>query len=164
MLSYNNFLKGLDFSEKDFPSSDDIIDRASKLLFSEDRQVSQNTANVWSSFEMSCSTIEYKCREMVGESAFSMAKIELHYFMNNCFLEANEILNNAKKLNNIPVLIIQGRHDVICPPHSAYKLNNKLPLSKLTIIENAGHSAFESGIKNALIDSLDEMKKKINSY
>ena len=91
----------------------------------------------------------------------------LHCFleqMNNCFLETNEILNNVKKLNNIPVLIIQGRHDIICPPHSAYKLNNELPFSKLTIIENAGHSAFESGIKNALINSLDEMKKKINSY
>ena len=113
---------------------------------------------------MSCSTIEYKHRELVGETAFSMAKIELHYFMNNCFLDTNEILNNIKKLNNIPVFIIQGRHDIICPPHSAYKLNNELPSSKLTIVENAGHSAFESGIKNALIDTLDEMKKKINSY
>ena len=113
---------------------------------------------------MSCSTIEYKHREMVGETALAMAKIELHYFMNNCFLDTNEILNSIKKLHNIPVFIIQGRHDIICPPHSAYKLNNELPSSKLTIVENAGHSAFESGIKNALINSLDEMKKKINSY
>jgi len=162
--AYNHFLKGLNFSEKDTPSSEDIIDRASKLIFNDDHQLSQNAANVWSSYEMSCSTIEYKHREMVGETAFSMAKIELHYFMNNCFLDTNEILNNIKKLNNIPVFIIQGRHDIICPPHSAYKLNNELPSSKLTIVENAGHSAFESGINNALINSLDEMKKKINSY
>ena len=66
--------------------------------------------------------------------------------------------------NNIPVFIIQGRHDIICPPHSAYKLNNKLLTSKLIIVENAGHSAFEPGIKNALINSLNEMREKINIY
>ena len=106
---------------------------------------------------MSCSTLDYKEREMSGSSALSLAKIELHYFLNNCFLKDNEILDNVKKIKNIPINIIQGRHDTICPPFTALKLRNKLTNSKLIMVENAGHSAFETGIKNALIKSISEI-------
>jgi len=37
------------------------------------------------------------------------------------------------------------------------KLRNKLTNSKLIMVENAGHSAFETGIKNALIKSISEI-------
>ena len=39
---------------------------------------------------------------MTGDAASSMAKIELHYFKNNCFLKDNEILKNVHKLKDIP--------------------------------------------------------------
>ena len=157
--AYNIFLKGLNFSEAEKPSSYDIIERASDLIFGDDAIASQRASNAWSSYEMSCSTIDYKKREMTGDAASSMAKIELHYFKNNCFLKDNEILENVHKLEDIPTYIIQGRHDVICPPFTAYKLNNKMPSSKLRMVDNAGHSAFENGIKDTLLEVLNEIKK-----
>ena len=150
-------LKGLNFSELEQPTSDEILKRGSELIFSKNEEVSQKAANAWAKYEMSCSTIDYKEREMSGGSALSLAKIELHYFLNNCFLKDNEILDNVKKIRNIPIYIIQGRHDTICPPFTALKLRNKLTNSKLIMVENAGHSAFETGIKNALIKSISEI-------
>ena len=150
-------LKGLNFSELEQPTSDEILKRGSELIFSKNEEVSQKAANAWAKYEMSCSTLDYKEREMSGGSALSLAKIELHYFLNNCFLKDNEILNNVNKIKNIPINIIQGRHDTICPPFTALKLRNKLTNSKLIMVENAGHSAFETGIKNALIKSISEI-------
>ncbi len=64
--------------------------------------------------------------------------IESHYLKNNFFLEEDFILKNAHKLK-MPIEIIQGRYDSICPPIAAYNLHKKLPNSKYysTI---AGHS------------------------
>ena len=152
------FLECLDFSETENPSSQDIIERASDLIFGDDEIVSQRASNAWSSYEMSCSTIDYKQREMTGDGAASMAKIELHYFKNNCFLKDNEILENTYKIKDIPTYIIQGRHDVICPPFTAYELKNRMHSSKLIMVDDAGHSAFEIGIKNSLFEVLNEIR------
>ena len=151
------FLKGLNFSEMSNPTSDEILKRSSELIFSDNEEVSQKAANAWAKYEMSCSTLDYKEREINGSAALSLAKIELHYFLNNCFLKDNELLDNLSKIKNIPINIIQGRHDTICPPFTALKLRNKLTNSKLIMVENAGHSAFEAGIKNALIKSISEI-------
>ena len=151
------FLNGLNFSVSVDPTADEILKRGSELIFSNNEEVSQKAANAWAKYEMSCSTLDYREREMSGSSALSLAKIELHYFLNNCFLKDNEILNNVNKIKNIPINIIQGRHDTICPPFTALKLRNKLTNSKLIMVENAGHSAFETGIKNALIKSISEI-------
>ena len=159
--AHSLFLKELNFLESENPTSNDIINRASDLICGDDEIISQKVSNAWSSYEMSCSTIDYKQREMTGDGASSMAKIELHYFKNNCFLNDNEILNNIHKVQNVPTYIIQGRHDVICPPFSAYELNSKMPSSELIMVDDAGHSAFETGIKNSLMSALKEIKKKI---
>ena len=159
--AHSLFLKELNFLESENPTSNDIINRASDLICSDDEIISQKVSNAWSSYEMSCSTIDYKQREMTGDGASSMAKIELHYFKNNCFLNDNEILNNIHKVQNVPTYIIQGRHDVICPPFSAYKLNSKMSSSELVMVDDAGHSAFETGIKNSLMSALKEIKRKI---
>ena len=151
------FLKGLNFSELSNPTSDEILKRSSELIFSNNEEVSQKAANAWAKYEMSCSTLDYREREMSGSAALSLAKIELHYFLNNCFLKDNELFDNLEKIKNIPIHIIQGRHDTICPPFTALKLKNKLTNSKLIMVENAGHSAFETGIKNALIKSISEI-------
>ncbi len=64
--------------------------------------------------------------------------IEIHFTSNNCFLPENYIFDNAKKLS-MPIWLVQGRYDVVCPPVTAYQLNKLLPNSHL-IFTQAGHS------------------------
>lgn len=64
-------------------------------------------------------------------------KTELHYLANHCFIPENYILNNASRLK-MPVWLVQGRYDMVCPPETAYELHKKLPNSKL-IWTTAGH-------------------------
>ena len=98
---------------------------------------------------------------MSGEQSLAIARIEAHYFINNCFISNGFILKNVHKVKKIPCHIIQGRHDTICPPFTAYKLKNALPNSNLIMIDNAGHSSFETGIKKALITALNDLKNQV---
>lgn len=89
---------------------------------------------------------------------FAFSLIENYYMANQCFLPEGQLLENAEKLIDIPMIIVNGRYDVICPPITAYKLHQKLPKSKLWIIEGAGHSASEPGIEAALVKAVKEFE------
>ena len=84
--------------------------------------------------------------------AAAFARIECHYFVNGIFLEEGFILKHCtEKLKNIPVDIVQGRYDVVCPAKSAWELHQAVPHSKLVIIPDAGHSMGEVGIAEELV-------------
>jgi proline iminopeptidase len=53
------------------------------------------------------------------------ARIEAHYFTNSHFLPDEHILHNAQTLD-MPVYLVQGRYDMICPPGNAYTLVSRL--------------------------------------
>jgi proline iminopeptidase len=70
-------------------------------------------------------------------------RILAHYLSNTCFLPDRHILKNAHTLD-MPVYIVQGRYDVVCPPETAYELHTQLPNSEL-IWALDGHKAGREG-------------------
>ncbi len=66
-------------------------------------------------------------------------RTEVHYLANKCFVSDNYILNNAHKLT-MPIWLVQGRFDMVCPPKTAYELSQKLPHGELVWTIN-GHLA-----------------------
>ncbi len=60
---------------------------------------------------------------------------------------------------HLPVLIVQGRYDVICPPLSAYRLHQAWPGSTLRMIADAGHGALETGIAGALVAATEQFRR-----
>jgi proline iminopeptidase len=61
-------------------------------------------------------------------------------------------------LRNIPVTLINGRYDIVCPPLAAYRIHKQLPLSRLVIVDAAGHSESEDGITAALLKAVAEFE------
>ena len=136
-----------------------------KRLTSDNELTRTKAAKAWSIWEGRTSTLK-PSKDVVNSfgnlhTAVSLARIECHYFMNNSFLEPNQILNNADTIKDIPSIIVQGRYDVVCPMESAWDLHQALPSSELDIIPDAGHSAMEPGISDALVKATDKMLSKI---
>lgn len=132
-------------------------------LTSDDENIRLNAARVWSQWEMATSYLIQKnsaIDEMEDPAkALPFARIECHYFNNNCFFDSdNWILENIHKIQNIPGQIIQGRYDIVCPATSAWELHELWKKSILTIIPDAGHSASEPGIRSALIKATDKLR------
>ena len=93
--------------------------------------------------------------------ALSLARIECQYFVNHSFLEPSQLLRNASRLTDIPGVIVQGRYDLICPLRSAWELHRVWPQAELEIVPDAGHSAFEPGIRSALVAATDRFARDL---
>ena len=136
---------------------DNLFDAYYELLFGKDIKSMESAAKNWVNYENSCSSLFFSKTEEYN-SPLSLAKLECHYFKNDCFLPNNHILKNLYRISHLPVRIIQGRHDVICPPNTAYNLKSKWgDNAKIKIVDDAGHSTFELGIQKNLMYYLDEI-------
>jgi len=146
---------------------DDMVSAYYRRLTGEDEVACMAAARAWSLWEGRASTLLPKA-DVVDHfvnphTALSLARIECHYFMNNSFLEKDQILNDAPRLQDIPGIIVHGRYDVVCPMEQAWILHQAWPESRLQIIQDAGHSATEPGIVDALITATRQFANRFGA-
>ena len=91
----------------------------------------------------------------------ALARIEAHYFVNGMFLDF-DLLSEVTKISHLPCVIVQGRYDMVCPMVTARELHLAWPGSRLVIINDAGHSAMEPGIRAALVGATERLKTLID--
>jgi proline iminopeptidase len=94
--------------------------------------------------------------------ALGLARIEAHYFVNDIFLTENSLLANARRLRDIPGVIVQGRYDMVCPLASAHELHLAWPQAQYRIVPDAGHSVWEPGILCALVEATERFKRTLS--
>lgn len=143
----------------------DLLGAYHRQLTGENQIQQMAAAKAWSCWEGRTATLK-PCQDLVDSfvepmRALSLARIEAHYFMNDSFLQANQILANAGRLAGIPGVIVHGRYDVICPLDNAYALHKAWPDSQLNIIREAGHASREPGTVDALIRATIDMAKRL---
>jgi proline iminopeptidase len=86
--------------------------------------------------------------------------MEAHYFANDCFMRPNQLLDNAGKLKGIPGIIVQGRYDLLCPPVTSHALASRWADAELRIVERAGHTLYDPGVRNAVMKAIADMATK----
>ncbi|MBM7643122.1 prolyl aminopeptidase [Streptococcus loxodontisalivarius] len=133
-----------------------------KYLTSSDRETRLTYAKAFSSFE---NTVIYlhpdDVTEEISDEDVAMATMESHYFVNDCFLEENQLLRDAYKIKEIPTKIIHGRYDVDCRPSGAKELFDCLENAELTYTIS-GHSSSEPEIIDALIRAQEDFKEEVS--
>jgi proline iminopeptidase len=139
----------------------DVMGNFHRRLIDPDPAVHQPAADAWSNYESACARLIPSDVSDTGGS-LSLARIEAHYFVNDMFLSPGYILNHVGRISHLPCIMVQGRYDVICPPWTADNLARAWPESQLVIVNDAGHSAFEPGIRKALVQATDQMRDRGN--
>jgi len=138
---------------------DDLLAAYHRRLIDADPQVHLPAARVWAAFEASCSTLlpnpQLVSAFCSDRTALSLARIEVHYFVNDIFLPDNSLLDQLQRIRHLPCTIVQGRYDAVCPIVSADELARAWPEARYVIVDDAGHSAFEPGISQALVAATD---------
>ena len=117
-------------------------------------------AKAWSQWEANTLSLHPNPKLVIefGNDAFALAfgRIECHYFVNRGFFETDgQLLAEAGKLRGLPGVIIQGRYDVVTPAETAWALHRAWPEAHFEIVPDAGHTATEPGITDALIRATD---------
>ncbi|MBN2865927.1 MAG: prolyl aminopeptidase [Thiotrichales bacterium] len=138
----------------------DMVSAYHEILTSNNEILRMRAAEAWSIWEGRTSTLKTN-PDLVNHfadpyHALAMARIECHYFKHESFIEPNQILNNASIIKDLPITIIHGRYDMVCPVNQAIELANQLPQANLIIANQSGHSAFEPEITKALVIATDE--------
>ncbi len=134
-------------------------------LWGEDKQRQLNAALGWSIWgaqvalgnEFDLSTLP----ESADSAMLEQVRIEAHYAKARYFLSENQILNNCKKIQDIPTIIIHGRRDLVCPLEAAWSLHKQLPKADYTCLPNTGHIAKGDEMIDALIRATDTMATQL---
>ena len=157
---WQDFLSPIPLEERD-----DLMQAFYRRLTGNDQIAQMHAAKAWSCWEGRTATLRpnHNVVERFADAhrALSMARIECHYFVNQAFLEPDQLLRDMPKIAHLPGIIVHGRYDAICPLDNAWALHQAWPNSELQIIRDAGHSAAELGITDALIRATGEIAHRL---
>lgn len=156
---WEKFLAPVPEDERD----QDLVEVYHRLLHSPDEDIARTAAIAWSSWEGATSSLRPQPDRVTETSeprfALAFARIENHYFRHGGFLDEGQLLRDIGVISHIPAVIVQGRHDIVCPAVSAWELHRAWPGSVLHIVDDAGHAASEPGITHHLVEATDRFAK-----
>ena len=142
----------------------DLLAAYYRRLADPDPAVHVPAARAWSTYEGVCSTL-LPSAETVAHFAgdgvsLGLARVEAHYFSHGIFLPENSLLGKVSRLRHLPCIIVQGRYDAVCPIATADEVHRAWPESEYIVVPDAGHSAWEPGIRAELVRATERFKTR----
>lgn len=137
----------------------DLLQAYYRRIMSDDPEVYWPAARAWSRFEGRRVFLLPQPEEPPSDALdLGVGRLESHYMANLGFFEEDQLLRQVHRIAHLPVVIVQGRYDVICPPVSAWRLHQAWPGSVMKMVADAGHGAMEAGITRALVGAAEQFK------
>ncbi len=130
-----------------------------EMTQSDDPALRQRAIEEWARYEIrlvSVGMTDARADAILGTfDATAFSVLENHYMAHGCFLEEGQLLRDAERIAHIPTFIAHGRFDVICQPRQAWRLAQALDVCELRLVANAGHTAYEPPLTEALLEGID---------
>ena len=124
-------------------------------LAASDAQTCERIASAWRRHEQALEGGSSDMAEPPDQALVQRYRIQAHYLRHGCFLDADALLSTLGALRDLPVAILHGDADRICPPANAQRLQRCLPDSRLHKVAGAGHDPFHPQMAAALCRALD---------
>jgi proline iminopeptidase len=96
-----------------------------------------------------------------AQEILARVRVQLHFLANDFFLQPNELLDNLWRIANQPVIIVQGRMDMVCPPATALAVAQGIEGSELRMVAGGGHSALQAEITAELCAATRRMRARV---
>lgn len=133
----------------------DLLEAYWQRLTGGDRATALAAARAWSIYEGSSCTLlpnaEFAGMFAEDAMAWSLARLEAHYFRNARFTPDTLLLDRIDRIRHIPAFAVHGRYDIVCPIRSLDDLHRAWPELDCVIVPDAGHSSHEPGITRELV-------------
>lgn len=114
----------------------------------------QNAAYRWGQYEHAIvqKMLDVPISQSDEKSDAQTAKYRLqaHYLSNCCFLTEKELFRSAQRTAGMPVIIVHGTHDLICPPENVMRLTRFMPHAQVQWVGKGTHTTSDPLIRDAL--------------
>ena len=141
----------------------DLLEGYYRRLIGDDHEVALAAARSWSVYEGSCCTLlpnpEFAAAFAEDDMAWSLARLEAHYFRNLRFEPDSLLLDRVDRVRHIPAFLGHGRYDIVCPIAGADELHRRWPEATYVTVPDAGHSSREPGIARELVGATERIKE-----
>ncbi len=148
---------------------DDLVEYYYREVNSPDRAIASRAARRWASYEArtmrigASDTVQNRDIPLpAGDPLLARVRVQLHYLKNRCFLDDNQLLESATDIT-MPVTIVQGGLDFICPPITAFRLGKLLPRGTLRLVNDAGHDGMSGKLAAALTEEANRLRDRLRN-
>jgi proline iminopeptidase len=139
------FRAGVPEAERD----GDLVEAYTRLMESPDASVRSKAAADWLAWEDAVISLEPNgtpnaYSSQLPDAALAFVRICAHYFSHGAWLEEDELLRNAARLEGIPGVLFHGRFDLGSPLGTAWELAEAWPEAQLVVIGDSGHTGSDA--------------------
>ncbi|MFI3123589.1 MAG: prolyl aminopeptidase, partial [Methylococcales bacterium] len=140
--------------------TDDLIADLNTILWGNDELASRRVTKAWQAWggQVALGNVYKPYDSHLTEHDIKQVKMELHYARNHYFLAENQLLTHCEKLRHLPVTIIHGQQDLVCPIEAGWQLHRVLPQANYVVLPNSGHIAQGEEMIDALVSATEALK------
>lgn len=138
-----------------------LIGAYNKALNCGNDAIELEAAERFMTWDNSIATVDYQ-DEVIADASdnphdqLAISRIWFHFAQNEFLQRAvPDVFNMYEALDNIPIEIVHGSHDHICPVNNARIFGRAYPHARINIIEDAGHSMLDPKIAGAMKEAAD---------
>lgn len=148
---------------QDLPDVMSILQFYQQQLHDKNQINANHFAKLWCQWEtvLSHNKLHHDWRLSSPKLGLNMARLMVHYFINNCFIPDNFISQQHQKVKKIPTWFIHGRHDLVCRFDGVQNLAEQLN-AQLLILDGIGHSIDNNVYLSAVRRAADLMYIKLS--
>jgi proline iminopeptidase len=125
-----------------------LLDAYAIMLADDGSAIRDRAAQAWCEWEDAHVSLTpgHKPNPMFDDPEFRLrfARLVTHYWRNAAFLDEDQLIRDASRLNGIPGVLIHGRFDISGPLATAWRLHKRWTTSRLHILDDAGHGGGSS--------------------
>jgi proline iminopeptidase len=146
---------------------DDLVTAYHQRVNGKDELAKMAAAKAWSLWSAQCASL-HPNQDLLKHyanphRAMARARLATHYYVNDCFLSEDQLIDAADRIRDIPGIIVHGRFDMLCRLENAHTLHKAWMNSQLYIVREAGHSATEPTLIDALIRATRDMAQRFEA-
>ncbi len=138
-----------------------LVEHYARLVNDPRSEIAFAAAKSWSDYE---ARVMEPAKMGVASAAspkelLAAVQIQLHFLLHEFFLKPDELIDNLWRLPAMPVTIVQGRMDLVCPPKTATDVARGIPGSRLKLVAQGGHSALQREMAAELCAAARDMQQ-----
>lgn len=137
-----------------------LVDAYATMLLDPEPSVHEHAAREWCAWEDAHVSLTPGHRPCAlfenAQFRLGFARLVTHYWRHSAFLEDDQLLRDAARLNGIPGVLIHGRYDVSSPLETPWRLSQLWQKSRLHVLDDGGHGGGDSFVP-AVVGALNEL-------